>query len=79
VIEICLLSLGAALLLVSIGAFLLYVPILPIAVVVTILLGMALTFLIGIWVGSNRALRLRLAKRLRIRQVPAENHIAIPL
>jgi hypothetical protein len=39
-IEICLLAFGAVLLLGSIGAFFLYIPFLPIAVVVVILLGM---------------------------------------
>jgi hypothetical protein len=58
-IEICLLAFGAVLLLGSIGAFFLYIPFLPIAVMVVILLGMALTFLIGVWVGSTRVRRRR--------------------
>jgi hypothetical protein len=63
-IEICLLSFGAVLLLGSIGAFFLYIPFLPIAVMVVIILGMALTFLIGVWVGSTRTLRRRRQKRV---------------
>jgi membrane protein DedA with SNARE-associated domain len=61
-IEICLLAFGAVLLLGSIGAFFLYIPFLPIAVVVVIFLGMALTFLIGVWVGSTRIRRRRRQK-----------------
>jgi hypothetical protein len=64
-----LLLFGAALLVSSIGAFFFYVPFLPIAGVVVILLGMGLTFLIGARVGGTRVLRLRLielrARRLR--------------
>jgi hypothetical protein len=52
--EICSVAFGALILLGSIGAFLLYVPFLPIAVVVSILVGMALTFLLGIWAGGTR-------------------------
>lgn len=63
-IEICLLAFGAVLLLGSIGAFFLYIPFLPIAVVVVIFLGMALTFLIGVWVGSTRILRRHRRKRV---------------
>lgn len=58
-IEICLVGFGALLLLGSIGAFFLYIPLLPIAVVVVVILGMALTFLIGVWVGSTRIRRRR--------------------
>jgi hypothetical protein len=59
VIEMCLVGFGALLLLGSIGAFFLYIPLLPIAVVVVVILGMALTFLIGVWVGSARIRRRR--------------------
>jgi len=52
--EICLVALVALLLLGSIGAFLLYVPILSIAVVISILLGMSLAFLLGLWAGGTR-------------------------
>jgi len=52
--EICLVALVAVLLLGSIGAFLLYVPILSIAVVISILLGMSLAFLLGLWAGGTR-------------------------
>ncbi len=64
---ICLFARGAVLLMGSIGAFFLYVPFLPIAGVVVILLGMALTFLIGARVGSDRVLRLRLMEQ-RVRR-----------
>jgi hypothetical protein len=47
-------SFGAVLVLGSVGAFFLYIPFLPIAVAVAILLGMALTFLLGLWVGGAR-------------------------
>jgi hypothetical protein len=67
VIEICLLAFGAVLLFGSIGAFFLYIPFLPIAVVVVVALGMVLTFLIGVWVGSTGVLQLRLSK-LRVRR-----------
>ncbi len=67
-----LLVFGAALLAGSIGAFFLYIPFLPVASVVVILLGLALTFLIGARVGGTRVLRLRLielrARRLRRRR-----------
>ena len=63
-IEICLLSFGAVLLLGSIGAFFLYIPFLPIAVVVVVFLGMAVTFLIGVWVGSTRVWRRRRRKHV---------------
>ena len=52
----------------SIGAFLLYIPLLPIAMVVVILLGMALAFLIGARVGGDQVLRLHLVKQ-RIRRL----------
>ena len=69
---IWLLLLGAVLLVGSIAAFLLYIPFLPIAIVVVILLGMALTFLIGARVGGTQVLRLHLIKqrirRLRLRR-----------
>ncbi len=64
VIEICLVSFGAVLLLGSIGAFFLYIPLLPIAVAVVVILGMALAFLIGVWVGSTRIRRRRRRKHL---------------
>lgn len=68
---ICLLVLAAVLLLASVGAFLLYVPFLSIAIVVVVMLGMALTFLIGARVGGTQVLRLHLIKqrirRLRLR------------
>jgi hypothetical protein len=57
VIEICLVAFGSLLLLGSIGAFLLYIPLLNIAAVVAILLGMALAFLLGVWVGGTRILQ----------------------
>jgi hypothetical protein len=52
----------------SIGAFLLYIPLPPIGIVVVILLGMALTFLMGTRVGGSHALRLHLVKQ-RIRRL----------
>jgi len=80
VIEICMVAFGALLLLGSMGAFFLYIPFLPIAVVVTILLGMAVAFLSGVWMGSTRILRLRSAKRrvqrLRLRRDGGINHTA---
>jgi hypothetical protein len=80
VIEICLVAFGALLLLGSMGAFFLYIPFLPIAVVVAILLGMALAFLMGVWVGATRTLQLRGAKqrlqRLRHRRAAAISHAA---
>jgi hypothetical protein len=67
-----LLLVGAVLLVGSIGAFFLYIPFLPVASVVVILLGLALTFLIGARVGGTRVLRSRLvelrARRLRRRR-----------
>ena len=53
-LEICVVAFGGLLLLGSIGAFLLYIPFLPIVVVVTILLGMGLAFLLGVWAGGGR-------------------------
>ncbi len=80
---ICLLVLGAALLVGSIGAFLLYIPFLPIAIVVIILLGMALTFLIGARVGGTQILRLHLIKqrirRLRLRRSSSSDDANAPL
>lgn len=52
--EFCSVAFGALILLGSIGAFLLYIPFLSIAVVVSILVGMALTFLLGVWAGGTR-------------------------
>lgn len=52
--EICSVAFGALVLLGSIGAFLLYVPFMPLAGVVAILLGMALAFLLGVWAGGIR-------------------------
>jgi hypothetical protein len=61
----------------SVGAFLLYSPFLPVAIVVVILLGMALTFLIGARVGGTQILRLHLIKqrirRLRLRNVSIDD------
>ena len=54
VTEICLVALVALLFLGSIGAFLLYVPVVSIAVVICILLGMTLAFLLGVWAGGTR-------------------------
>lgn len=65
---LCFLVLGAVLLTGSIGAFLLYVPFLPIAIVVVILLGLALAFLIGARVGGTQVLRLHLIQQ-RIRRL----------
>jgi hypothetical protein len=80
VIEICMVAFGALLLVGSMGAFFLYIPFLPVAVVVAILLGMAMAFLLGVWMGSTRILRLRSAKRrvqrLRLRRDAGINHIA---
>src|ERR1700694_2020188 len=71
---------GALLLVGSMGGFFLYIPFLPVAVVVAILLGMALAFLSGVWMGSTRILRLRSARRrvqrLRLRRDAAMNHTA---
>jgi hypothetical protein len=78
VIEIGMVAFGALLLLGSMGAFFLYIPFLPIAVVVALLLGMLLAFLLGVWMGSTRILRLRSAKRrvqrLRLRRDAGINH-----
>jgi hypothetical protein len=71
VIEICLVSFGAVLLLGSIGAFLLYIPLLPIAVVVVVVLGMALAFLTGVWVGSTRIRRRRRQPRASSQMLPS--------
>jgi ABC-type dipeptide/oligopeptide/nickel transport system permease subunit len=62
VIEVSALAFGAVLLLGSIGAFFFYIPFLPVAVVVVMMLGLALTFMIGIWMGSTRIVRLRVRK-----------------
>jgi hypothetical protein len=51
--------LSTALLVDCIGVFLLYIPLLPIAIVVVILLGMALTFQTGARVGGTQVLRRR--------------------
>ena len=69
-IEICLVSFGGVLLLGSIGAFLLYIPLLPIAVVVVVVLGMALAFLTGVWVGSTRIRRRRRQPRTSSQMLP---------
>jgi hypothetical protein len=80
---IWMLVLGAVLLVGSIGAFLLYIPFLPVAVVVVILLGMALTFLVGARVGSTQILRLHLIKqrirRLRLKRAVACDDVKAPL
>ena len=80
---ICLMVLGAVLLVGSIGAFLLYIPFLPIAIVVVILLGMALTFLIGARVGGTQILRLHLIKqrirRLRLGRNSPHDDVKAPL
>jgi hypothetical protein len=79
---ICLFAFGAVLLVGSIGAFLLYIPFLPIAIVVVILLGMALTFLIGARVGGTQVLRLHLIKqrirRLRLRRDAGSDDVTVP-
>ena len=79
---ICLLVMGAALLVGSVGAFLLYIPFLPVAIVVVILLGMALTFLIGARVGGTQILRLHLIKqrirRLRLRRNSSSDDVKAP-
>jgi hypothetical protein len=81
VIEIGMVAFGALLLLGSMGAFFLYIPFLPIAVVVALLLGMLLAFLLGVWMGSTRILRLRSAKRrvqrLRLRRDAGINHTSL--
>jgi hypothetical protein len=80
---IWLLLLGAVLLVGSIAAFLLYIPFLPIAIVVVIVLGMALTFLIGARVGGTQVLRLHLIKqrirRLRLRRNASSDDVNAPL
>ena len=67
-----LLLFGAVMLVGSIGAFFLYIPFLSVASVVIILLALALTFVIGAWVGGRRVVRLRLielrARRFRRRR-----------
>jgi hypothetical protein len=79
---ICLFAFGAVLLVGSIGAFLLYIPFLPIAIVVVILLGMALMFLIGARVGGTQRLRLHLIKqrirRLRLRRNAGSEDVTAP-
>jgi len=64
-----LLLFGAVMLVGSIGAFFLYIPFLSVASVVVILLGLALTFVIGARVGGTQVVRLHLielrARRLR--------------
>lgn len=76
-----LLLFGVVMLVGSIGAFFFYIPFLPIASVVVILLGMGLTFLIGTRVGGTRVLRLRLtekrARRLR-RRVTSPSDVKAP-
>jgi hypothetical protein len=54
VITTCSLAFVALLLLGSTGAFFLCLPILSIALVVVMVLGMALLFLLGFWVGASR-------------------------
>jgi len=53
VITICLVAFAALLLLGSIAAFFLCFPALSVALVVVILMGMALLFFLGCWVGAN--------------------------
>jgi hypothetical protein len=75
VIVICLLALVALLLLASIGAFFLCFPVLPIALVAVLLLGMVLLFLLGFWVGATWILEPRLnhlGMRRRLVRVTAE-------
>jgi hypothetical protein len=57
-IERYLLSSLGALFAASIGAFLLYVPILPLAAIVVVLLGMVLMFFLGLHLGSQEILRI---------------------
>jgi hypothetical protein len=77
VIAICLLAFVALVLLGSIGAFFLCCPILPIALVAVILLGMAFLFLLGFWAGASRVLELSPDqegfRRLRRVRVTAES------
>lgn len=77
-IELCLLAFGAALLFGSIAAFFLYVPFLHIAAVGAMLLGMALTFLIGVWVGGTPILRrLRAEHGLRRSRRPGPENLHV--
>ena len=74
-----LVSFGAVLLFGSIGAFFLYIPFLHIAGVAVMLLGLALTFSIGAWMGGARVLHLRLnrrTRRLRLRRDAAQDNAA---
>ena len=61
----------------SIAAFLLCFPILPAVLVAVILLGMALMFLLGCWVGAARVLEIGVSsggiRRLRLISVTAES------
>jgi hypothetical protein len=53
----------------SLGVFLVYVPILPLAVVVTILLGLILMFMLGVQTGGKiRISRRKNASRSRVAQ-----------
>jgi hypothetical protein len=56
-IERYLLSCLGALFAASIGAFLLYVPIMPLAAIVVVLLGMVLMFFLGLHLGGQEMLR----------------------
>lgn len=80
-ITICLLALIALLLLGSIGAFFLCFPVLPVALVVVILLGMALLFLLGLWVGATRVLepgtRSDGVQRLRFVRVTEDSDLSL--
>ena len=53
---------AAVLFLASIGAFLLYVPVMAIAVIVTILLGLVVMFVLGFQAGGRRIRILRRRK-----------------
>jgi hypothetical protein len=55
-------SLGV-LLVSSIAAFLLYVPLLPLAVVCVILLGLILTFFLGLYLGTQETIPIGHAKQ----------------
>ena len=61
----------------SIAVFLLCFPILPAIVVAVILLGMALLFLLGCWVGATRVLETGVTRagirQLRLIRVTAES------
>jgi hypothetical protein len=58
----------------SLGVFLVYVPILPLAVVVTILLGLILMFMLGVQTGGRiRIPRRKNASRSRVAQWSALN------